>query len=189
MVQTVLIMQQVPLFLPFALASFFAIFGTTLFTGVKLLAFSPFLALLYHRTRFQTSLWIASLCGLIVDLLSSEFLLGMHALNYCITTFILYKQKRHFFEEKPLALSLFTLIISIVSTILQLLLIAIFDRPLAISLKLVLTDLIVMPALDAIYAFVWFSCTLTLYLHIKKIGWRTFCSKIVKKFRLLKKSE
>ncbi len=182
-------MRQIPLLFPFSLACFFAIFGTALIPEIRLLAFSPFLALLYNRLNFQRSLWMASLCGLIVDLFSSEFRLGVHALNYCLTTFFLYKQKRHFFEDKPLALSLFTLLISVVSTILQLLLISIFDRALPLSGKLLITDLALMPLLDAAYAFCWFSCPMMLYLHIKKVGWRTFYSGLLKNFRFLGKGK
>jgi rod shape-determining protein MreD len=182
-------MRQVPLYFPFSLALFFALFGTAFLPHVRLLAFSPFLALLYNRSNFTAALWISSLCGLAVDLLSSEFRLGIYALNYSLTTLLLYKQKRHFFEDKPLALSLFTLLISVVSTILQLLLISIFDRALPLSGKLLITDLIIMPIADAIYAFLWFSCPMMLFLHIKKIGWRAFSSRLLHYFRFGRKPE
>lgn len=146
-------MRQVPLLFPFALSCFFALFGTALFPQAKLIAFSPFLALVFNRSSFKASLWIASLCGLIVDLLSSEFHLGIHALNYCLTALILFHQKKHFFEDKPLALSLFTLLISAVSSLLQLLLISLFDRALPFSGKLIVADLFIMPLFDAVYAF------------------------------------
>ena len=102
-------MRQVPFFFPFSIAAFFALFATALFPQVKFLAFSPFLALLYNRSNFHTSLWIASLCGLMIDLLSSEFRLGIHALTYCLATFLLYQQKKHFFSKiSSLALSLYS---------------------------------------------------------------------------------
>ncbi len=165
-------MQQIPLYFPFTLALFFALFGSALIPHVRLLAFSPFLALLYTRSSFLSAIWIASLCGLILDLFSSEFRLGIHALAYCLTTLFLYWQKKHFFEDKPLALSLFTLLISASETIVQLLLICIFDRTLPISSKLLATDLLLMPIADAIYAFLWFSCPMLLYLYFQKKGWR-----------------
>ncbi len=172
-------MQQVPLIVSFFLALTFAVCGTVFLPRVHLLAFSPFLAILYHNTRFTKSLWIASLCGLIIDLLSSEFRFGVHALNYCLTTLLLYKQKKHFIEDKAIALSLFTVIISVVSTLLQFFLIFIFDRALPLSGKLILTDLIIMPVADAVYAFLWFTCPLKLFAHIKKVGWKAFYSKLL----------
>lgn len=180
-------MKKVPLYFPFSLALLFALFGSALFPQIHLLAFSPFLALLYNRRNFVRALWIASLCGFAIDLLSSEFRLGIHALNYCLTTLLLYKQKRHFFEDKSLALSLFTLLISIVSTVLQLLLISIFDRALPLSGKLLITDLILMPIADAGYAFLWFSCPMKLFAIIQKMGWRAFYTKLLRCVRLAPK--
>ncbi len=182
-------MRQVPLLFPFSIACFFALFGTALFPPIKLLAFSPFLALLYNKANIQRSLWIASLCGLVIDVLSSEFRLGIHALNYCLTTFLLYKQKKHFFEDKPLALCLFTLLISVVSSIVLLLLISIFDKALPLSKGLLITDLALMPILDTVYAFVFFCCPMMLYLHIKKVGWRAFYARIVGYIKLRKNTD
>jgi rod shape-determining protein MreD len=182
-------MRQIPLLFPFALASFFALFGTAFLPHVKILAFAPFLALLYNKRTFQSSLWLASLCGLAVDLLSSEFRLGLYALNYCLATLLLYRQKRHFFEDKPLALCLFTLLISVVSTVLQLLLISIFDKALPLSGKMLVTDLLIMPLLDTAYAFLWFSCPMMLYLHIQKVGMRAFLAKIASRLGLQKRPD
>lgn len=182
-------MKQIPLYFPFALALFFALFGSALFPTLHLMAFSPFLALLYNRCCFFVSLWIASLCGLIVDLLSSEFRLGNHALSYCLSTLMLYRYKKHFFDDKPLALSLFTVLISSIMTIFQLLLIAIFDRALPLSGKLFVTDLLLMPIADALYAFLWFSCPLLLYSHIQKKGWQVFYSSFLQSIRCWKKKK
>lgn len=182
-------MRQVPLWFPLSLACFFALFGTVLLPDVRLLAFSPFLAFMYNRLSFKASLWVASLCGLAIDVLSSEYRIGIHALNYCLTTLLLHKQKRHFFEDKSLSLSLFALLVSVVSTALQLLLIAIFERPLPLSTKLLLTDFALLPIIDAVYAFFCFSCPLMLYLHIKKVGWKPFCSAFFKRLRLFSKNK
>jgi rod shape-determining protein MreD len=181
-------MSPVPLLFTFSLALFFAICGTVFLPHIRLLAFAPFLGLLYNQTSFVKSLWLASLCGLAIDLLCSEFRLGIHALNYCLTTLLLYKQKRHFFEDKPLALSLFTVPISIVSTLLQVFLISIFDHALPLSGKLLVTDLMIMPLADAIYAFLWFTCPMMLFIHIKKVGWSAFCSKLLSHLRFFQKT-
>jgi rod shape-determining protein MreD len=179
-------MRRVPLLFPFFLACFFALFGTALIQEIKLLAFAPFLALLYNRSTFQSSLWVASLCGLIVDLVSSQFCLGLHALNYCMTTVLLYRQRRHFFEDKPLAVCLFTLLISIVSTSVDLLFTALFAGPVPLSGKLLGVELIVMPMLDAVFAYFWFCCPIILYLYIKKLGWKAFFFKLYNYVRLKK---
>ncbi len=179
-------MRQVPLLFPFGLALFFSLFGTAFLPNVHLLAFSPFFALLYNRKSFIAALWIAALCGLSIDLLSSNLRLGLHALTACLTTLVLYQQKKHFFEDKPLALSLFTLLISIVFTLIQLLVISIFERALPFSGKQLLTDCLIMPLFDAVYAYLWFSCPMMLYLHIKKVGWRAFRDKLLGYFKTTK---
>jgi rod shape-determining protein MreD len=165
---------KAPLFIPFAIACFFALFNSALIPQVKLLVFSPFLAILYNRCSFQACLGIACLCGFMIDLFSTDLRLGIHALNYCLVTGVLYKQRRHFFEDKPLAICLFTGLISTVSTIIQWLLISLCGKPFILSKELLATDLIFMPVIDMVYAFTCSCCPLILYSHIRKVGWRVF---------------
>jgi len=180
-------MRQVPLSFPFGLALFFTLFTTVFFPKIPLFTFSPFFALLYYRRSLATALWIATLSGLMIDLLTSEFRLGIHAWDACITTLLLYKQKKHFFEDKPLALSLFTILISATSTLMQWLLIATFDRSLPLSGKGIVTDLFLMPIVDGAYAFFAFTCPMQLFVYIKKRGWRLFFSELLAHLHLKKR--
>ena len=161
-------MRCIPLWFPCSLAVVVAIFGTALLPQIRLFAFAPLLAVLYNQKTLIYSLWIASLCGVLIDLLSSDMHFGLYALNYCLTTLLIYKQKHHFFDDKPLALSLFTALISFTSTLIQFFLIAISDQGIPITWKLALTDLIGMPLIDAIYAYLWFTCPMQLYIYIQK---------------------
>lgn len=170
-------MKHASLVISFFLALSMAIFGTVLFPNFRLIAFAPFLAIIYTRTTFITSLWAAFACGLIIDLMSSQFRFGIYALNYCLTTVMIYKQKRHFFDDKPLALSIFTTAISSTSTLLQLLLLYVFDNRIPFSWKLVIADLVGMPVLDGAYAFLWFTCMIKLFHYIKKVEWRRLFTK------------
>jgi rod shape-determining protein MreD len=154
----------------FALALIAAFFGTALLPSVRLIAFAPFLAIVYMRKSFITSLWIACLCGFIIDLLASQMRFGVYGLNYCATTVILYHQRRHFFEDKSLALAIYTALISCVTTALQMI---VFQKGVPFNLKLLVTDLIGMPILDACYVFLWFTCPIKGYHQLKKIGWRS----------------
>lgn len=149
-----------------------AMFGTVFFPNIRLFAFAPFLALVYNRRTFVSSLWIATLSGIVIDLLCSQLRFGLYALNYSLTTVLIYRQKKHFFEDKPLALSLFTALVSCTSTLLQLFLTYAFDKGLPFTWKLALTDLIGMPAIDALYAYLWFSCPMQLYEYVQKGGAR-----------------
>lgn len=159
--------------IPFCLALFSALFGTLLLPSLRLIAFAPFLSLAYMRTSLLASLWLSFLSGLIIDLLSAELRFGTYALNYSLTTLILYNQKRHFFEDKPLSLPLFTLFFSLISTLLQLILL----KEVSFTWKLALTDLCVMPLCDALYALFWFTIPLKIIAYVKKGTWRRFLRK------------
>ena len=161
--------RKVPLYVPFLLALFATLATTIWLPSSRLLCFSPFLAILYQRTSLLKALWIASGCGLILDVTSAEWILGAHALNFCLTTFLLYKQKRHFFMEGTLSLLLFTALISFVSSLLYFTLSALFQRSSLFSFHSFLTELFLMPALDALYALVWFALPLKLFMAKKRI--------------------
>src|SRR6185503_489210 len=100
------------LYPPFFLAFTVALVGTVFFPSIRLFAFAPFLALVFMRLDFVKALWTSAATGLIVDLLSSQMRFGAYSCCYALTAFLVYHQKRHFFSDKPLALSLFTALIS-----------------------------------------------------------------------------
>lgn len=161
-----------PLLFPFFLALFVALFGSAFLPSLHLMAFSPFLALVYQKKRFVYSLWIALGCGLIMDLLTSQTRFGLVAINYLTTTLILQRQKRHFFEDRSLALCLFTFIISAVSTLIQGIFLIIAGETLQLSGKFFFTDLVLMPLFDALYALVWFIGPMKLVHYIQKTGFK-----------------
>lgn len=165
-------MRQAPLLLSFFLGLFAALFGTAFMPRIHLLAFAPFLAIVYTRKSFPASLWWAFICGIIIDLLSSELRFGINAINYCLATVLIYRQKKHFFDDKPMALSLFTALVSSVSTLLHIAFLYSFDKKIPLNWMTAVTSLIGMPIADAIYAFVWFTCPIKLYMHIKRIGFK-----------------
>ncbi len=171
-------MKSVPLYIPFCLALAAALFCSAGFPALHLSFFAPFLALAYYTAPFSKSLWISLGCGVILDLISSEFRFGLMTLTWALTTLLVYKQKKHFFEDKPLALSLFTAVIAAVSTTLELTTIYLFDRGLSISFASACIDTLLMSAVDGLYAFLWFTCPLKLYKYIKKVGWRGLFPKI-----------
>lgn len=166
---------------PFILALFALLFSSIFFPSLKLLPFAPFLAIAYNRSSFVRSLYLSLICGLLIDLLSSEVRFGFATLSTCMTTAILYRQKRHFFEDKPLALSLFTIVISLVFTSLSFVLVNFFGKSLPLTRKFFMSDLVIMPLIDGAYAFFWFTCPLKFYNHIRKIGIRSYFKKLIKK--------
>jgi rod shape-determining protein MreD len=169
-------MRSVPLLFFFALAMIPVLFGAILFP-FPLHPFAPFLAILFYVAPFSKALWISCGCGLILDLLSSGFRFGLQALTLTVATFLLFHQKRHFFEEKPVAFSMLTAIISLGLTLLQLLLIPLFDHGISFSMVSFLTDGIALALLDGLFGFLWFTCPMRLYIYIKKKGWRALFKK------------
>jgi len=137
---------------------------------IPLLAYAPFLALVILRTTMQRSLWAAAAAGAILDLISDDPM-GIHALNYTLTVFLLYPYRSRFLYDQPFHFSLVTALISIFSTLIQLALLFLFDRRVPFNGKWLLADILGMPVLDALYAFVWFSAPLALFKWTRRM-WR-----------------
>jgi len=140
----------------FALTSFFPI-----------LPFSPYLAILYRRSEWIKALWIATLCGFILDLLSTSPF-GLHALQMLVVTICLYRF-RIYFVDKPIGLASYTALISLASTLFSRLSLIIYDSGLPFTFKGLITDFILMPLADALYAFLFFSCPLIFYQLLRKL--------------------
>lgn len=157
------------LLLPFSLSLLTALFATLFFPSLRFFAFAPFLALLFMRTSFVKALWLSACCGVIIDLFSVQMRFGAVSLNYTLTALFLYHQKRHFFDDKPLALSCFTALISAVSTTLHLFFSHLFDAPLPVTWKFFLVDTVGMALVDGAFAFLCFTCPAKVYSYIKTI--------------------
>ena len=158
------------LYFAFITGLVFAVFSSSL-TGLKLVHFAPFLILLFYQKDFISSLWISALCGLIVDIFSSNSF-GLFALCYTTGSFFLYKEKR-FFNDKAISLSVFTSIYSLIFSLFTPLLFFIFDKKINLSIKWLLTDVIIMPLFDGLYAFMFFALPILLIKQVKKINFKT----------------
>lgn len=139
----------------FILTLLFTLFLPALFPSCRLLFFAPFLVVMYYQKSLSLCLYFSFLCGIILDLLSTSFI-GLHALNFCLVTIFLYSRQRNFFSDNLSTLPLMTFFFSLLSTLLDALLIHTFESTFPFSLKWVFADVFIMPALDASYAFVCF---------------------------------
>lgn len=156
----------------FLLSSVALILQAILFPHISILAFSPFLALVILRQKLNQALTLSLLAGMIMDLISNDPM-GVHALNYVIVTALLFKVRKHFLHDEPFHLSVFTAIVSSVSTVLALVLLFLFDRRVPIEGKWFLEGFVGMPVIDGLYAFVWFAAPLSLFSKITKM-WALF---------------
>ncbi len=144
------------LILAFFFCAVVHLFQGVLFPSFTLLAFAPFLAFVSLRSPLKTALWLSLAAGLWVDLFSDDPF-ALHALNYTLVSAFFYRLRRPFSLEESLSFGLYTSFISATSTLLQLLLLFLFDRRVPISGKWILIDLTAMPAADGIYALLWIS--------------------------------
>lgn len=127
-----------------------------LFPSWRLQFFVPFLVILFYQKPYLFCAWSALLCGFGVDLLISETRIGFQAIAFCFTTCLLYNQRRNFFSDSFSTLPIMTFLFSVTATILQVLLVYIFDHKIAITKEWIWSDIVCMPALDASYAFSFF---------------------------------
>ena len=127
------------------------------FPSLKLFFFVPFLIIVFYKKPLVSALWLSLFCGLFVDLVGDQQYLGLYSLNYCLCTLLLYPQKRHFFRDKVTTIPLMTFFFSVVSTLIQVFLVYSFEIGIPLSWKWVGTDLLAMPALDALYGYFFFT--------------------------------
>ena len=159
----------------FLLATAALFMQTILFPDFVILAFAPWIALVVLTCSLPKCLSLAMLAGSFLDILSDDPM-GVHALNYTLIACFAYRYRRYFSYDQPLHLSLFTLLLSFGSTLLQLFLLFLFDRRIPFTGEWIFGDLIIMPLADAIYALLWFAYPLRLF----NKGW-FFCLSIKKK--------
>ena len=135
-----------------------------LFPMVRLLGFLPFLLLSLMRLSLPKALWASAAAGFALDLYTSQTPLGLYALNYSLTTLILFRYKKFFSEDKIFPLMLYAITFSSLSTLIHFCI-----NPFPPSLLSLVTDLIFMPIADGIYTLTWVLLPLTLYKQLKPV--------------------
>lgn len=156
----------------FLLSIIALILQVVLFPQIAILPFCPFLSLVMLRTSFTQALWLGCIAGVLMDLISSDPI-GVHAVGYTLAISLLFRFKKHFLYEEPFHLSLLSALFSFTSTLLGLLLLFLFDRRVPLQGRWILTDLIGMPLIDGLFAFVWFAAPLSLSSKLKRM-WDLF---------------
>lgn len=122
----------------------------------RLQFFSSFLIIAYYKKSFVHCLWLSLICGFIIDLLASQPRIGMHALDYCLTTLALYNQRKNFFADSLTTLPLMTFFFSVLSTLIFVFLGYMMELNINLYWSWVLTDLLILPAGDGFAAFLFF---------------------------------
>lgn len=131
------------------------LFIPPLFPSLQLVFFAPFLTILYYKKDLLGCLWGSLFCGLILDLLSAESRLGLYAINYMLVTMIIYRLKYNFFSDSVTTLPLLTFLFSLVSTILEIVMMIIFDYPLSLKGNWLIHSIFVTPMFSAMYSLIY----------------------------------
>jgi rod shape-determining protein MreD len=160
------------LWIAFALALAAWILQGAVFPQLAFFPFVPFAALAVMTRPLSSALWLSAFAGLLVDLGSSDPI-GVHAINHTLSAALFWRIRRHFSADRALHLSLFTGLMSFVSTFSLAALLFLFDRRVPFHGKWVLLDCLCMPVIDALYALVWFSSPLLAYAFLRR-HWTVF---------------
>lgn len=152
------------------------LFGPIFFPKLHLFYFVPYLVIcLYQHTRLAV-LWRAYFCGIFLDLLSSNPILGLSSLNYSLVSWLLYKQTRNFFDDKLSTLPLMTFLFSFLSTLVSLVLSLFFGHSFSLNWTWVASDLVGMSFVDSLYALLVFSLPLQLIYRLRKLRFKKISS-------------
>lgn len=163
------------------LATFALLLQCIFLPRIGILAYAPWIALAVLRCPLFGALWRSAAAGAFLDLLSDDPI-GLHALNYALTAFLFHRFRSPFSYDQPLHLSLCTALVSASSTLIQLALLFLFDRRVPFGGKWELADFLGMPAIDALYAFVWFAAPLAFFDWLRRY-WVVFWIKRKNRFQ------
>lgn len=143
-------------FIAFFCCLFLTILTPVIVPQARLMFFVPFLIILFYQKSLPVSLWLSFLCGLIIDLLSAQSPFGFNACSYTLTTATIYRQKRNFFSDHLSTLPIMTFLFSFLTTIFEIIILSIFGFHASIGFQWIISDLLLMPCFDALFAFLGF---------------------------------
>lgn len=144
------------LLLAFIAMLMFTLFSQVISPSFRLIFFAPFLIITYYQRSYLSALNYSLICGLIVDLFTSPVRFGLTALNYTLTTAFIYRQRKNLFADSLMTLPLMTYFFAVISSIIQVILLSIFSKPLSLSFSFFFSEFLIMPAFDALFSFCWF---------------------------------
>lgn len=160
----------------FALATIVLFLQGVDLPGIPMNAYVPWIALavLRHPSQndFFKPLGGAAAAGILVDLLS-DFPLGLFPISYTLAALILFRFRNWFLYDRPIHLAACASFASLLVSLLQLFFLFLFDRRVPVSGQWFLVDWIATSMIDGIYALVWFSGPLYLWVKARRY-WMVF---------------
>lgn len=142
------------LFFPFSLL---VCLYQTAFLSHPVCAFAPYLCFCLLKDSFRLTLWRCALIGIVQDLVCSSFFFGCSSLIFMGCVILLYKQKEWFFNDKIYSLSLLTFCFSCMYTFCIYMGYEIQKNPLDLCFPSFISEFLMMPLCDALYALFFFT--------------------------------
>lgn len=118
--------------------------------------FAPFLILVYYQKPLSTTLWTSFSCGLVIDLFLSSNQLGLYGTTYLVSSSILVHQRKHFFGDNLTTLPIMVFFFSLLSFLIQVVLLYFFEGGISCSLPCLTRQLVVTSLGDAAMGFILF---------------------------------
>lgn len=167
-------MQKKLIWIFFGFTTFFTLFGTAFITHVRFLPYTAFLAYITSKKPLKSTICYSFLCGLILDLFTTELPFGSYSVMMILSTSSIYPQKWLIFHDKFFSLFLNTFIISF-----NLSLITWFSKILLglnspLSFTIFLREALLMPLFDGVFAFVCLTLPLKGLQILKKKGFNFY---------------
>jgi hypothetical protein len=139
--------------------------------------FAPFLIIAMYQKSLTTCLILAICCGTIIDGLSSYATFGIHATAYTGAMAILFSQRRNVFADSLTTLPFMVLVFSALSCAFLATLLDLLDITNVFSWPWIITDLMILPAVDGAVAFALYILPALLFGKRRRAGNEYFLSR------------
>lgn len=173
---------------PFAICFLATLLFPIFIPSCRILAFAPLITLIISRYSLAITLWSSLTFGFIIDSLSFSTPFGFFALNYCLSSLLIYRYRKYFLEEKVLIFALYSTLFSFVSTFIIFILFALIEIQLKLNIFILFSDLILMPIVDGIYSFLCVLFPMAIYRYIlqpkKRLQIKVYYWKLRRKLKM-----
>ncbi|MDB6081107.1 MAG: mreD [Chlamydiia bacterium] len=142
----------------FIVAMLLALIIPSFMATIKINFFVPPLVIAFYFVSLPTAAWLSLLFGLILDGVQLLPRFGFLGSSYLITCLILYQWRLYFFKDAFSTVPIMTYLFSFICTLVQALSAHLFDLPsFSLTIHWFVSDVLIMPLLDAAYALSVFS--------------------------------
>lgn len=140
----------------FWLAAFLQLFQGFWLPTWHIITFAPMLVIACYQKELSQALWYSIAAGLFMDILQPHMPLGVHLLNYCAVTALLYQFRHYFFADSMGTLPLMSGLFACCSTLLAMGFWQLIAGENIFSWKAVAIDAFLLSAVDGVYAWALF---------------------------------